>query len=127
MAALSEAVDVAAVADPTGVGDPGVLARDLRASMPAFRFFAAVDVDGVPRATSGVGVFGSRAVVIFVNTDPAWRRRGSRRAVTAVAIADARARGAVTACLDASGSGLSINEQLGFGVVAHSSRFSGSA
>ena len=121
---MEQAVDVAALADSTGVGNPDVLIRDLRASMPAFRFFVVVDADGVPRATSGVGVFGSRAVVIFVNTDPGWRRRGLGRAMTAVAIADARARGAVTACLDASGSGLSIYQQLGFGVVAHNRRFS---
>jgi len=121
---MEQAVAVAALADPVGVGDPGVLARDLTASMPAFRFFAALDADGVARATSGAGVFGSRAVVIFVNTGPGWRRSGLGRAMTGAAVADARARGARTACLDASSSGLSVYHQHGFEVVAETRRFS---
>ncbi|MEJ5946373.1 GNAT family N-acetyltransferase [Pseudokineococcus basanitobsidens] len=121
---MEQAVAVASLADPAGAGDPGVLTRDLTASMPAFRFFAALDADGVARATSGVGVFGSRAVVIFVNTDPGWRRRGLGRAMTAAAVTDARARGASTACLDASASGLSIYQQLGYRVIADTRRYS---
>lgn len=121
---LEQAVAVAVRADPQGVGSPGVLAQGLRSSMPAFRFFAAVDREGVARGTSGVGVFGSRAVVILVNTDPGWRRRGLGRAMTAAALADARARGASHACLDASSSGLSIYRRLGFDVIAQNRRFS---
>ena len=83
-----------------------------------------VDGDGAPRATSGVGVFGSRAAVIFVNTDPGWRLRGIGRAMTATALHAARAAGAQTACLDASETGLSIYRQLGFETVARMTRLS---
>ena len=50
----------------------------LRALPAATRLFAAVDGDRVVRATSGCGVFGATASVMFVNTAPTSARpRGS--------------------------------------------------
>ena len=121
---LDEAVAVAMSADPMIDEPAAVLAGYLRSLPPAFRLFAAVDGDGGARATSGVGVFGSRATVIFVNTDPGWRLRGIGRAMTATTLHAARAAGAQTACLDASETGLSIYRQLGFETVAPMTRFS---
>ncbi len=42
----------------------------MRSLPPEMRLFAAVDGEGVVRATSGSGAFGAPASVIFVNTDP---------------------------------------------------------
>jgi len=121
---LDEAVAVAVAADPDAGETAGVLARGLRSLMPAFQLMAAVDRNGTVRATSGAGVFEHRAVVIFVNTDPGWRRRGVGRAMTAAALEAARARGASQACLDASDSGLPVYRGLGFDVLGRTRRFS---
>ena len=120
---LEEAVAVAMSADPTIDEAPAVLTAHLRTLPPAFRLFAAVDCYGAARATSGVGVFGSQATLLFVNTDPGWRLRGIGRAMTATALHAARAAGAEQACLDASQAGLSIYRGLGFQAVAHTTRF----
>lgn len=123
---LDDAVAVALFADPTFDEPHAVLAGYLRSLSPAFQLFAAVDADGAAHATSGVGVgvFGSQATVIFVNTDPGWRSRGIGRAMTAAALSAARAAGAEQACLNASEAGLAIYQRLGFETVARTTRFS---
>jgi ribosomal protein S18 acetylase RimI-like enzyme len=98
------------------VAEPDVVLGLLRSS-PA-RFFAALDRDGVVRATSASSVYGEDASVTFVNTDPAWRGRGIGTAMTAHALRDARARGARRACLTATAAGEGIYARLGFGLAA---------
>ncbi len=98
------------------VDEPDVVLGLLRHS-PA-RLFAAVDGDGVVRATSRSAVYGEDASVSFVNTDPAWRGRGIGTAMTAFALRDARARGARRACLSATTAGRGIYARLGFSVAA---------
>jgi ribosomal protein S18 acetylase RimI-like enzyme len=99
------------------VDDPDIVLGLLSRSRA--RFFAAVDGDGVVRATSGSAVYGEDASVIFVNTEPAWRGRGIGTGMTALALRDARARGARRACLSATAAGQGIYARLGFGVAAH--------
>jgi ribosomal protein S18 acetylase RimI-like enzyme len=98
------------------VDEPDVVLELLRRS-PA-RFFAALDADGAVRATSASAVSGEDASVTFVNTDPAWRGRGIGTAMTALALRDARARGARRACLSATAAGQGIYARLGFSVAA---------
>ena len=98
------------------VDDPDVVLGLLGRSRA--RFFAAVDGDGVVRATSGSAVHGEDASVMFVNTDPAWRGRGIGTAMTALALRDARERGARRACLTATAAGQGIYARLGFSVAA---------
>jgi ribosomal protein S18 acetylase RimI-like enzyme len=121
--ALEDAAAAVMLADPGITDPPDVLAGFLRSLPPAFRLFAAVDGDGVVRATSGSGVFGTAANVIFVSTHPDWRGRGIGRAMTAAALNAATERGATQACLDASDVGLSIYLRLGFEIVARTARF----
>lgn len=120
---LRDAVELALLADGSATGASTALAASLRSLAPAFRLLAAVDAEGVVRATSGCGVFGAQAVVIFVNTDPSWRRRGVGLSMTAAALGDARDAGAKGACLDASDAGLSTYRRLGFEIVAPMIRF----
>jgi ribosomal protein S18 acetylase RimI-like enzyme len=75
------------------------------------------------RGTSGLGVFGAYASVMFVNTDPALRRRGIGRGMTSAALHAARECGASQAGLDASDAGRRIYAQLGFESVAPVTRF----
>jgi ribosomal protein S18 acetylase RimI-like enzyme len=89
----------------------------------AFRLFAARDADGRVRASAGCGVFGEHADIMFVNTDPAWRRRGVATAMTAHALRVANRAGARHACLDASGAGASIYRRLGFEDAGGLTRF----
>ncbi|WP_339573600.1 GNAT family N-acetyltransferase [Pseudokineococcus basanitobsidens] len=122
---LDDAVAVAMTADPTIDEPAAVLAGYLRSLPRAFRLFAAVDGAGVARATSGVGIFGHQAAVLFVNTEPDWRRRGIGRSMTALALRAARAAGARSAALDSSEAGSSIYKGLGFESVTRTLRFSG--
>jgi GNAT superfamily N-acetyltransferase len=95
----------------------------LRALPTAFRLFAAVDSAGDVRATSGVGVFGAYAQVIFVDTDPNWRNRGIGTAMTAYALNAAHRAGAHHASLDASSASRSIYLRLGFEEAGRVTRF----
>lgn len=122
---LPDAVAVAMLTDRSVEEPPAVLADYLRSLTPAFRLFAAIDCDGAVRATAGWGAFGAQATVIFVNTDPGWRRRGIGQAMTSAALRAALDAGASQACLDASDAGLSIYRRLGFEIVAGMMRFSG--
>jgi GNAT superfamily N-acetyltransferase len=120
---LNEAVAVAVAAKQTPHETPPGLTRYLR-SLPAnFRLFAAVDAGGATRGTSGVRVIGAQATVIFVNTDPSWRRRGIGTAMTATALSEARTAGAQHAYLNASDAGRAIYQKLGFETVAQTTRF----
>jgi ribosomal protein S18 acetylase RimI-like enzyme len=120
---LEDAVVAAMLADPRIDDPPEAFVGYLRALPPATRLFAAVDGDGVVRATSGCGVFGTVASVMFVNTAPDWRGRGIGRAMTAAALAAAQEDGARHACLDATDAGLSIYLRLGFEAVTRATRF----
>lgn len=99
------------------------LASHLRAMPLAVRLFAAVDSDGSVRGTSGVGVFGHHAHIVFVNTDLTRRREGIGRAMTTIALIEARGRGANTAYLDASGDGRRLYDAMGFQTVGALTRF----
>lgn len=120
---LEEAVAVATQAAPA----PGPAAKQLgdflRSSRSDLRLLAAVDHGGTVRATSGFEVVGGEATVLFVNTEPGWRRRGVGLAMTAWALRGALAAGAKRARLDSSDAGLSIYRQLGFATVAPTTRY----
>lgn len=124
---LEDAAAAAMRADSRIDSKPEAFAAYLRALPAAIRLFAAVDRDGTVRATSGSGVFGMEASVMFVNTDPDWRGRGIARAMTSAALRVARDSGAQRACLDATGAGLRIYQRLEFEAVTRTTRFSTSA
>jgi GNAT superfamily N-acetyltransferase len=92
-------------------------------SIPGAGFLAAVDADGLVRATAASSAFGSLAGVFFVNTDPAWRGRGVGTAMTAAALHEAARAGARGAFLDSSALGRSIYLRLGFEPVAETTLF----
>ena len=120
---LEDAVAAVRLANPSDDDAPDVLAEHLRSWPAATRLFAAVDVDGVVRATSGSGTFGSEATVFFVNTHPGWRRRGIGRAMTAAALHSAQKAGSSRACLDASDDAIPLYQRLGFENVAPATQF----
>jgi ribosomal protein S18 acetylase RimI-like enzyme len=119
---LTEAVAAASRADP-GITDPQALADHLRSLPRAFGLWAAVDDGGVVRATSGSAAFEATASVIFVNTDPDWRRRGIARAMTAIALRAAQQAGARHAGIDASDAGRELYRRLGFENATAITRF----
>ena len=94
----------------------------LRAA-PNASYLAAVDHEGVVRATASSSVFGPVAGVFFVNTDPAWRGRGVGAAMTAAALRGSVAAGATRAFLDASDLGLSMYLRLGFQPICGNTLF----
>jgi GNAT superfamily N-acetyltransferase len=120
---LADAAAAAMNADPRIEGPPEAFDSYLRGLSPTVRLFAAVDRDGLVRATSGTGVFGHAASVFFVNTDPGWRKRGVAHAMTAAALVASKGAGAQHACLDATDTGLRIYEQLGFQPVTPTTHF----
>lgn len=91
---------------------------------PSVRIFAAVDERGVARATSACHIFGEYAQVFFVNTEPAWRRRGIGRAMTLEALRAAASLGARRALLHATDEGASVYKQLGFEPIGLLTRYS---
>lgn len=119
---LTQAVATARLADPR-ITEPHALVDYLRSLPPAYGLFAAVDDAGVVRATSGSGAFGTTASVIFVNTDPGWRRRGIALAMTATALRSAQLSGARDAGLDASDAGTELYLRLGFEAATPTTRF----
>jgi ribosomal protein S18 acetylase RimI-like enzyme len=123
---LTDAVAVAGRADPQII-DSLALAEHLRSLPRAFGLWAAVDGAGVVRATSGSAAFGATASVIFLNTDPGWRRLGIARAMTAVAVRAAEQAGARHATLDASDAGRALYRRLGFETVTLIRRYRPSA
>lgn len=123
---LSEAVAAACRADP-GISGSRALAEHLQSLPRAFALWVAVDPAGVVRATSGSAAFGAAASVMFVNTDPDWRRRGVARAMTAIALRAAAEAGARQAGLDASDAGKALYLTLGFETATSIRRFRPSA
>lgn len=119
---LTEAVAAACRACP-GNSDPHALGDHLRSLPRAFALWVAVDHGGSVRGTSGSAAFGAAASVIFVNTDPDWRRRGIARAMTAIALHAARDAGARQAGLDASKAGRELYLSLGFAAATSVTRF----
>jgi GNAT superfamily N-acetyltransferase len=120
--ALTDAVAAARRAAPE-IRESRALAEHLRSLPSEFALWAAVDHDGVVRATSGSAAFGAAATVIFVNTDPDWRRRGIARAMTAIALRAAEHAGAHQAGLDASRAGEALYLTLGFESATPITRF----
>jgi ribosomal protein S18 acetylase RimI-like enzyme len=120
---LEAAAGVAIASDP-GIADPADRFAGFLRSLPSsVRLFAAVDEQGVPRATSGCEVFGEYARIFFVNTEPDWRRRGIARAMTAEALRAAAGSGARRAILDSTDGGKSVYLRLGFEVVGRLTRY----
>ena len=119
---LIEAVAAACRADPQ-LTDSRALADHLRSLPTAFTLWVAVDHGGMVRATSGSAAFGTVATVIFVNTDPGWRRRGIAQAMTAIALRAAEQTGARQAGLDASDAGRALYLALGFEAATPVKRF----
>lgn len=101
-------------ADPTVTQSAETLARYIRHLSPPPSMLAAVDAHEAVRAIAGYRVIGLDATVLLVNTDPAWRRRGVGRAMTAAALRAASGAGAASACLSAREAGASIYRSLGF-------------
>jgi ribosomal protein S18 acetylase RimI-like enzyme len=118
---LEDAVAAVALAEPRE--NPEALTVFLRSLPQPTRLFAAVDADGIVRATSGWQLSGRHVRVILVDTDPAWRGRGIAKAMTSAALHAAQRQGAREATLDASAAGLSIYQRLGFESVAQTIRF----
>lgn len=123
---LTQAVTAACHADPQST-DARILTDHLRALPRAFGLWVAVDDRAIVRGTSGSAAFGATASVIFVNTDPDWRRRGIARAMTAIALRSAHQAGAQLAGLDASSAGQQLYLNLGFEPATPVTRFRRSA
>ena len=121
---LTDAVAAAGRAAPAGEVSTTALVTYLRSLPQGPRLFAAVDDDDTVRGTSGSRTFLSEAYVFFVNTDPAWRRRGVGLSLTAAALRSAATAGATRASLDASGPGISLYRRPGFTAVAQMTQFS---
>jgi GNAT superfamily N-acetyltransferase len=121
---LPDAVAAVERATPGGEVSSTALVTYLRSLPQGPRLFAAVDDDGVVRGTSGSRTFLADAYVFFVNTDPAWRRRGLGLSMTAAALRSAVNSGATRASLDASGPGVPLYRRLGFTAVAQITQFS---
>lgn len=121
---LQDAAAAALRSDPTmtPTTDLGGFVDYLR-SVPNAHYLAAVDDEGVVRATAASATWGSTAGVFFVNSDPDWRGRGVGSAMTAAALGAATVAGADRACLDASALGLSLYQRLGFDVVGPITQF----
>ena len=120
--ALGEAIAVALASDPS-IEDPDGAAAYFGALPPSARLFAAVDANGTAHATSACHVFGEYAQIFFVNTKPAWRRRGIGQAMTFEALRAAASAGARRAVLHATEDGVSIYERLGFEPVGMVTRY----
>jgi len=122
--ALVEAALAAVRSDPTMAPTSNLEDFvDYLRSVPSTRYLAAVDDEGIVRATAAAATWGSTAGVFFVNTDPGWRGRGVGTAMTAAALRKAAAGGADRACLDATTLGLSIYLRLGFESVGGITQF----
>ena len=68
-------------------------------------------------------MFGAHADVLFVDTDPEWRRRGIGGTMTTAALQPAQRRGATQAGLDSSDAGLSLYRRLGFEPIGPATHF----
>lgn len=121
---VTDAATVAIASDltiPDGADD---VAAFLSGLPPSVRVFAAVDEEGVAHATAACHVFGEYAQVFFVNTEPAWRRRGIGQAMTVAALRAAASLGARQALLHATDFGISVYQLIGFDPVGLLTRYS---
>ena len=74
---LEDAARAGLDADPQMAGVPLAGFLDYLRSIPhTTQLLAAVDAQGVVRATAGCSVFDADANTFFVNTDPMWRKQG---------------------------------------------------
>jgi ribosomal protein S18 acetylase RimI-like enzyme len=120
---LEHAVAAAVRADPRIQAPGDAFAGHLRSLPSTVRLFAAVDADGVVRATSGCDALGEEAIVFFVNTDPEWRGRGLGQTMTVLALRASRDRCARRVSLDATGAARRMYERLGFESITKLARF----
>lgn len=120
---LEQAVEACLLADPDDADDPPERIAQFLRSLPQGCVLAAVDSGGVVRATAASGVLGDEAVVVFVSTDAAFRRRRIGTAMTARALRAAAQAGAREAFLDATVSGRPIYARLGFVAVTDFIRY----
>jgi ribosomal protein S18 acetylase RimI-like enzyme len=121
---LPDAAAVALASDP-GITEPAdEFARYLMGLPSSVRLFAAVDDVGIAHATAGVGVSGEYARIFFVNTEPAWRRRGVGHAMTVEALRAAASAGARHAFLNATDDGVSLYLRIGFEPAGRLTRYS---
>ena len=121
---LKEAAAAALASDPGITESADEVARYLSGLPYSVRLFAAVDENGVARATSACHVFGEYAQIFFVTTEPAWRRRGIGHAMTLAALRAAASLGARRAILHGTDDGASIYKRLGFEDAGMLTRFS---
>jgi GNAT superfamily N-acetyltransferase len=122
---LKDAAAVAIASDLSITGSADEVAEFLSWLPSSVRLFVAVDETGISRATSACHVFGEYTQIFFVNTEPAWRRRGIGRAMTVGALRSAASLGARRALLHATDDGASIYTRLGFEPVGLVTRYSG--
>ncbi len=120
---LEEAVALVIASDPGLTELPEAFAELLRGLPSSVQLFAAVDEQRVARATSGCDVFAEYARLFFVNTEPAWRRRGIGRTMTAEALRAAASSGARRGILDSTDAGVSVYSGLGFEVAGRLTRY----
>lgn len=121
---LKDAAAAAVVSDLSITESADEVAGFLGRLPPSAHLFAAVDESGTARATSACHVFGDYAQIFFVNTEPAWRRRGIGSAMTLEALRAAASLGAQRALLHATDFGASLYERLGFEAVGLLTRYS---
>lgn len=121
---LAAAAAACQAADPMAADVPAGVFVSYLNSIPDAEFLAAVDSDGVIRATAAATAIGPDANIFFVTTDPGWRGRGVGTAMTATALHAARSRGATQACLNATAAGRSIYLRLNFYSVSKLAMFS---
>lgn len=121
---LRLAADVAVASDPT-IGESVDQVVEFLSGLPSSaQVFAAIDKNGVACATSACHVFGEYAQIFFVNTEPAYRRRGIGQAMTIGAVAAAASLGARHAILHATADGTSVYQRVGFDPVGMLTRYS---
>jgi len=120
---LPEVVRLAIASDPDVPGSSDDVARFIGRLPPSCRLLAAFDEGGAARASAACHVFGRFAELFFVNTEPAWRRRGIGQAMTAAALQVAAGMGATSAMLHATEDGVSVYRRLGFEPVGMLTRY----
>ena len=120
---LKEALAVAMASDPSATESAEDAARYFDGLPDSARLFAAVDENGVVRATAACHVFGEYAQLFFVNTEPAWRRRGIGQAITVGVLREAASLGARNAILHATELGASVYKRVGL-VAVNATRYS---
>jgi hypothetical protein len=120
---LQEVVRLAIASDPGVPGSSDDVARFIGSLPPSCRLLVAFDEGGAARASAACHVFGRFAEIFFVNTEPAWRRRGIGQAMTLAALRTAAGMGATSGMLHATEDGVSVYKRLGFEPVGMLTRY----